>query len=239
MLDANVRSEMPTYAGAEHAPGTAPVARDAALRILIADDHEMIRVAMRSALAGLAGHIEWHEASCARGVETLLDVGQDFDLALLDFTMPGAGNINWVAALRARHPSVPLAVISAQEEPALIRKLIALGVAAYIPKSDPARVVLHAVSLVLAGGTYAPLRLLQSGSAEQARALSLSDLTARQREVLRCLARGLPNKLIARELQLSEGTVKAHLLAIYRALEVRNRTEAVIAAQRWRCERAN
>jgi len=148
--------------------------------------------------------------------------------------MPGASGIEWIRSLRAAHPMLPLLVISGTEDGTLVRSLIACGVAGFIPKSDSSAVILQAVRLVLAGGTYAPLRLLaptaQPTHADHC-APTVAGLTARQQEVLALLARGLPNKLIARELDLSESTVKVHLLAIYRVLAVRNRTEAVVAAQ--------
>jgi DNA-binding NarL/FixJ family response regulator len=126
--------------------------------------------------------------------------------------------------------------MSASEELSVIRELIAMGVAGFIPKSDPAAIIVQAIRLVLAGGTYAPLRLLSAGPAASAghkEGGAPSHLTPRQADVLRALARGLPNKLIARELGLSEGTVKAHLLAIFRVLRARNRTAAVVLAQQW------
>lgn len=207
------------------------------LRLLLADDHEMVRVAMRSALAALADAIEWHEAADAAAVESAIADCPELDLAIIDLHMPGAGSVDWVAGLRERQPTVPLLVLSGDEDPALVRALIDLGVAGFIPKSDSAAVILQAVKLVLSGGTYAPLRLMARASGERANeatAVSVGPmgLTARQVEVLRLLARGLPNKLIARELALSEGTVKVHLLAIFRTLGVHNRTQAVVEAQK-------
>lgn len=209
-----------------------------ALRVLLADDHEMVRIAMRYALAGLADGIEWLEASDAEQAQGILDRDRTLDLALLDINMPGSDGIAWIQAMRRAHPTLPLLVMSAAEDPQTVRALIDLGVAGFIPKSDTSAVILQAVRLVLAGGTYAPLRLLHgSGPAAPAARTNVSTiptvagLTGRQQEVLSLLARGLPNKLIARELGLSESTVKVHLLAIYRVLSVRNRTEAVVAAQ--------
>jgi DNA-binding NarL/FixJ family response regulator len=213
-----------------------PAMENMVLRILLADDHEMVRVAMRYALAGLADGIEWQEAGDVAQAQRILDANPALDLALLDLSMPGANGIDWIRAVRHAHPTLPLLVISAAEDPPTVRALIDLGVAGFIPKSDSSAVILQAVRLVLAGGTYAPLRLLAEGgatmSAGQGRSNpTVAGLTARQQDVLAALARGLPNKLIARELGLSESTVKVHLLAIYRVLSVRNRTEAVIAAQ--------
>lgn len=119
----------------------------------------------------------------------------------------------------------------------MVRELLAAGAAGFIPKTDSAAVILQAMRLVLAGGTYAPVRLLSgdidplTGTAVRRPSSSgVEGLTGRQLDVLRLLAKGLPNKLIARELDLSEGTIKVHILAIFRTLNVSNRTEAVIAA---------
>ncbi len=222
---------------------SAPYPRDPAtasgrLRILLADDHEMVRLAMRHALAPLATDIEWLEAGSAADVEHHLD--NDPDLALLDLHMPGSDGAGWIGRLRARYPALPVIVVSAEESAPLVRSLIASGVAGFIPKSDTAAVILQAVRLVLAGGTYAPLRLLGGDGRAQADSRHApvpgggehAGLTQRQKDVLELLARGLPNKLIARELGLSEGTVKVHLLTIFRVLGVRNRTEAVVEAQK-------
>lgn len=202
-----------------------------ARRVLLADDHEMVRLAMRAALAALGPDLEWIEAEDAPSAEARLGESPAPDLALVDLTMPGSQGVAWIAHLRRQWPAVRLVVVSAQEEPALVRQLIALGVAGFIPKSDRAAVILQAVRLVLSGGTYAPLRLLEDDGSRAAAACE-EPLTPRQQQVLECLARGLPNKLIARELGLTEGTVKVHLMAIFKALDVRNRTEAVLAAQR-------
>ncbi|HZQ62878.1 MAG TPA: response regulator transcription factor, partial [Casimicrobiaceae bacterium] len=118
------------------------------------------------------------------------------------------------------------------EDPDIVRDVLALGVAGYIPKTDPPAVVVSAVQLMLAGGSYVPPRLIRNdGAPQQAQAMPSFGLTSRQLEVLRLLAQGLPNKAIARELGVSDGTVKVHLLAVFRALNVRNRTAAVIAAR--------
>lgn len=207
------------------------------LRILLADDHEVMRLAMRHALRPLASEIEWFEAADAAQVEAHLANGADLDLALVDLHMPGSDGARTIARWRREFPAVPLVILSATEDAALVRELIALGVSGFVPKSDAAAVMLQAIRLILAGGTYAPLRFLSNGSAGDVDAPAATapaglGLTPRQMEVLGQLARGLPNKSIARELGLSEATVKVHLLAIFRVLNSRNRTEAVVAAQR-------
>jgi DNA-binding NarL/FixJ family response regulator len=207
----------------------------ASLTILLADDHEVMRLAMRHALQPLAAEIRWFEAADAAQAEAQLASGVDFDLALVDLHMPAAEGAPTIARWRRLFPKVPLVVLSATDDVALVRELIALGVAGFIPKSDAAAVMLQAIRLILAGGSYAPLRFLSDSSparAEVAQDAGGLGLTPRQVEVLGLLARGLPNKSIARELGLSEATVKVHLLAIFRVLQARNRTEAVVAAQK-------
>lgn len=206
----------------------------ALLHILLADDHEVMRLAMRHALQPLAGEIRWHEAADAAQVDVQLASGVEFDLALIDLQMPGSDGAPTVARWRREHPALPLVILSATEDAALVRELIALGVSGFVPKSDAAAVMLQAIRLILAGGTYAPLRFMADAPADRggAPAAGSLGLTPRQVEVLGLLARGLPNKSIARELGLSEATVKVHLLAIFRVLQARNRTEAVVAAQR-------
>lgn len=205
------------------------------LAILLADDHEVMRLALRQALQPLAAQIRWHEAADAGQVDAQLANGTTFDLALVDLNMPGTEGVPTIARWRREHPALPLVVLSATEDVALVRQLIALGVSGFVPKSDAAAVMLQAIRLILAGGTYAPLRFLSQPLASGVGGRSPSDgldLTPRQLEVLRLLARGQPNKVIARELGLAEATVKVHLLAIFRILQARNRTEAVIAAQK-------
>lgn len=208
--------------------------RPPALHALVADDHEMVRAAMKHALAPLAAEIVWREASDAQGTETALFRLGPLDLALIDLHMPG-GSVEWIAELHLRFPAVPLIVLTGDESPGLADRLIAAGVAGYVPKSDSAAVFLHAVQLVLSGGTYAPLRFFSGFESRDDEGLrwplrGRPALTDRQQDVMDLLARGLPNRQIAHGLGLSEATVKAHLLAIFRALDVRNRTEAVVAA---------
>lgn len=210
-----------------------------ALQVLLADDHSMFRIAMRVALAPLGPQTRWFEADSAATALQVLAAQPDIDLALLDLHMPGADGLQWIGALRQRFPQAPLVVVSADEAAVDVPALIALGVAGFIPKSDSAAVILQAVRLVLSGGTYVPMRLLGKGSVIEAAGCSadgtavIPGLTPRQVDVLRLLALGHPNKLIARQLGLSEGTVKVHLLAIYRVLKARNRTAAVVAAEKW------
>jgi DNA-binding NarL/FixJ family response regulator len=173
------------------------------------------------------------EAADAPGTLALVAQHSDIDLLLMDLNMPGARGLDSVRAIRDRAPLVPLAVISAEQQPGIAAALLALGVAGFIPKSDPSDVIVGAVRLMLAGGVYVPPHLMHDGDPGLPSPGCPRGLTARQFDVLRLLAQGKPNKVIARELGVTEGTVKVHLLAVFRTLDVRNRTSAVLAAQRF------
>jgi DNA-binding NarL/FixJ family response regulator len=205
------------------------------MKCLIADDHEMVRLALKVALQPLGPDVTFVEAANAEEAVAAAGAQDDIDLVLIDVNMPGMGGVEGVKRLRAAHPALPLMVCSASEDGALVRELLAHGVAAFLPKSDSTQVILQAVRLVLAGGTYVPPRLLAAAAAPlSAEASAIESLTPRQKDVLRLLGEGKPNKVIARELDISEATVKVHLLSVFRALGARNRTEAVVIARRTR-----
>lgn len=213
------------------------------MKILIADDHALVVSAVQAKLAQLEGEIEFRCASC---VDELFQVASDdLDLALVDLAMPGAQGYAHIAQLRRQFPALPLIVLSGSDDVRVMRAVLDLGVLGFIPKAYSADVLLSAVRLVLVGGIYIPPMLLgapgtyssstpMSPSAHMQVSTSLETLsqllTERQVDVLRLLSQGKPNKLIARELGISEGTVKIHLAAVFRALNVRNRTEAVVTA---------
>ena len=220
------------------------------MKILIADDHRLVTEAVKTKLSEIGESIEF---CIAMSVDELLrTVSDDVDLAVVDLNMPGADGYSHIDELRRRHPSVPVIVLSGYEDPALMRGALERGALGFIPKAYSPEVMLSAVRLVLAGGVYVPPMMLSAlppgvvaGSAElpmagTARSAAANSatleslrnvLTERQVEVLQLLSQGKPNKLIGRSLGISEGTVKIHLAAIFRALNVRNRTEAVVAAQ--------
>lgn len=197
--------------------------------IVIADDHPIMRAALRSALALLEPEPAFLEAGDADGVLALVNGRDDVDLVLLDLQMPGVGNVEGVRRLRERAPGTPMAVVSGSEEPGVAAALIGMGVAGFIPKSDAPQTIVSAVRLILSGGVYAPQRLMAERKVEP----DVPPLTDRQFDVVRLLALGQSNKEIARALGITEGTVKVHLLAVFRVLGVRNRTQAVLSAQRF------
>ena len=202
------------------------------LQVVIADDHPLMRAALVTALAPLGPRVAFLEASSHEEALALVTREPAPDLALMDLHMPGARGVEAIRELRARAPHVPLAIVSAEDDPGAVRALLALGIAGFIPKTDKPAVIASAVRLILAGGVYVPPGLV-NGMPASATAREAAGLTERQMDVVRLLARGLSNKGIARELGVSEGTIKVHLLAVFRALDVRNRTSAVLAAKRF------
>ena len=222
------------------------------MKILIADDHRLVIEAVKAKLSELEPGIEFVLAMSVD--ELLAGANDDLDLAVIDLNMPGADGQAHIDEIRRRHPAVPVIVLSGYEDPAIMRSALERGVLGFIPKAYSPEVMLSAVRLVLAGGVYVPPMMLTAlppgivagvapqgsgvealtrggGGGNQTLEHLRSVLTERQVEVLQLLSQGKPNKLIGRSLGISEGTVKIHLAAIFRALNVRNRTEAVVAAQ--------
>jgi len=221
------------------------------MKILIADDHRLVIEAVKAKLSELEAGIDFVLAMSVD--ELLASASDDLDLAVIDLNMPGAEGQAHIDEIRRRLPAVPVIVLSGYEDPAVMRSVLERGVLGFIPKAYSPEVMLSAVRLVLAGGVYVPPMMLSSlppgvvagipgigadpaqrgSSAATAQTLEhlRNVLTERQVEVLQLLSQGKPNKLIGRALGISEGTVKIHLAAIFRALNVRNRTEAVVAAQ--------
>ena len=198
------------------------------MKVLIADDHPLVRDALVRALRGLLPHAEVLEAGDRPAAEALLQAHLP-ELALLDLHMPGMQGAAGVAALRLRFPAVRLLVVSGDDDPAAVRAVLAAGAVGFLPKAETAAVTQQVLRLVLDGGCYVPAQAL-AGIQQTARA-SPASLTPRQHDVLRCLMQGQPNKQIARELGIGEGTVKLHIAAVLRALHARNRTEAVVRAR--------
>ncbi|WP_213958100.1 MULTISPECIES: response regulator transcription factor [unclassified Variovorax] len=219
------------------------------MKILIADDHRLVIEAVKAKLSELEPAIEFVLAMSVD--ELLASASDDLDLAVIDLNMPGAEGQAHIEEIRRRHPAVPVIVLSGYEDPTVMRSALEVGVLGFIPKAYSPEVMISAVRLVLAGGVYVPPLMLSAvppgivpgvtvgadaaapRGANSAHTLEhlRKVLTERQVEVLQLLSQGKPNKLIGRSLGISEGTVKIHLAAIFRALNVRNRTEAVVAAQ--------
>lgn len=210
------------------------------MKILVIDDHPLIGEAMQHTLLRLDPAVSVLTAArCEAGLDVAATV-PELDLVLLDMNLPGLSGIPALRIWRLKFPAVPVVVISATEERPTMLAALAAGAAGFIPKSSSNDVMLSALNLVLAGGKYVPAQALSSaapGAATRMRkrgadTLESLGLTARQLDVLRLIAQGQPNKLICRELGLAERTVKAHVSAVFRALNVTSRTQAALAAAR-------
>ena len=202
-------------------------------RLVIADDHPLFRGAMREAVSGLIARVEIAEAGSFDEVSKQLDRVGETDLILLDLAMPGVRGFSGLMYLRAQYPSVPVVVVSANDDPAVIRRCMDFGASGFIPKTLGIEEMRNAVMRVLKGEVWTPPDVdLASGVDAEAAGLMarLATLTPQQVRVLMMLSEGLLNKQIAYELDVSEATVKAHVSAILQKLNVESRTQAVIAA---------
>ena len=205
----------------------------ASYRLIIADDHPLFRGALREAVSGVFAGAEIAEAGSLDEAVDLLERGVDVDLVLLDLTMPGVRGFSGLMYLRAQYPAVPVIVVSANDDPAVIRRCMEFGASGFIPKTQSIDAMRDAVGRVLSGGVWTPpdVDLGIGSDAETAEMVArLSTLTPQQVRVLMMLSEGLLNKQIAYELSVSEATIKAHVSAILQKLGVESRTQAVIAA---------
>jgi two-component system, NarL family, nitrate/nitrite response regulator NarL len=209
------------------------------MRIVLIDDHALFREALLYILDQLCPNLVVFEAATIEEGTQLIEHTLNLDLILLDIDLPDTDGLSAMPALRKLAPDVPLVVLSGSENIQHIRSALDKGAVGYIPKSCNSHEMLAAMRSVLQGSIAVPTRLLGKLKASAAlssesddRAQLTAEFTKRQLDVLDCMAKGLPNKLIARELDIVEGTVKLHVYAVLRILGVRNRTEAVIEATR-------
>jgi len=208
------------------------------LNVLIIDDHNLFRSGLRLLLSDLDEGIGFLESE---GVEQATrHFGQHVQIVLLDMNLRGVSGLEALREVRQGLPDATIVALSSEEDLSLVRDVIDAGAAGYIPKSSTPEVLIQALKLILAGGTYLPEMVLADRVAQPAAAATNDGLPAaaaihtgmspRQTDALLLAVQGKSNKVIARELNIAEGTVKLHLSAAYRALGVTNRTEAVFAA---------
>jgi DNA-binding NarL/FixJ family response regulator len=204
-------------------------------RVIIVDDHPLFRDALKQTLTSAFPGIVIAEAGTLEAVSDTLASDRDFDLVLLDLKMPGVQGFSGLVFLRAQYPAVPIVVVSASEEPHIIRRALDLGASGYIPKSASAETMRRALAVLLDGGIWTPeIAAVETSPDSEADRLArrLATLTPQQVRVLMMLREGLLNKQIAHQLGVSEATIKAHVSAILQKLDVDSRTQAVIAASR-------
>ena len=213
------------------------------MKILIADDHELIRQGLERTLVAMPGGVNVVHAQDGHSVLEQLERHPDLDIVLLDLFMPNSNGYELLRYICDSYTSLPVIVVSAAEEPQYMRKSIDYGASGFIPKSSSTDIMVKAIQMVMAGGTYIPATMhMQSRDArqpinenkkvQQVASQAADKLTRRQKEVLELLAQGSSNKEIARTIGLSEHTVKIHVTAILKLLNASNRTEAVVMAQR-------
>lgn len=210
------------------------------MKILLIDDHSIFREGLALLLNTFRTGIEILQAgTCEEAFGILDSAGSSVDIAIMDLTLPGMQGLDGIPIIRERHPETPIVVLSANDDMETIRKAIDQGAMGFIPKSSNSKVMICALNLVLEKGIYLPpcifltskrITLPNPPPAVSGDAINQLGLTPRQREVLFLLLQGKPAKAICRDLDLSLNTVKSHTTAVLRALNVSNRTEAVIAA---------
>lgn len=214
------------------------------MKILVVDDHPLVREGLREHLRQLDTEANVLEAGSSKEALTLAAEHDDLDLILLDFRLPDSNGFSALSTLRERHPGVPVVVLSAHDDRQTVLEALDKGAMGFVPKTAATAVMLNALRLVLSGGTYLPADIMRHDAAihdpgvrtreSDLRAPAPADLglTPRQTQILSLLVQGKPNKLISRELGLAESTVKIHITSILRALNVSSRVQAVIAVAR-------
>lgn len=198
-------------------------------RILIVDDHPLYREGLQGALGATMQETEFVGAGSAEEGLRRLQEAPDFDLVLLDLHLPGMDGFAALTTYGEHFPMVPRVLISGSDEPEQLRRAFALGASGFIPKSLHVHEVIAAIRAVLEGQVFTPPAGRNAAPEGEPAA---SELTLRQVEALKLLGEGYTNKEIARALAISERTAKAHVRAVFEALGVDNRTQAVVAAQR-------
>jgi DNA-binding NarL/FixJ family response regulator len=206
------------------------------MNVLMVDDHVMFLQGMKNLLSVLVPELRVETTGDMAHAVKLVEL-TEFDLVLLDWHLADCDGEESIRRLRDAGCMARIVVLSGETNAALIRNSVDLGAAGFIPKKYSSEMMVAALQHVLAGRIFLPLETLnatppQTEDRPAGADPRLSGLTARQMDVYRAAARGLPNKLIARQLNIAESTVKAHLTAVYAALGVRNRTEAAYQASR-------
>ncbi len=199
-------------------------------KIIIADDHPLFRQALLQILTAKLPNVIWIEAQTIEQLNDSLQQHQDADLLLLDLNIPGAHGFNTLIKVRSQRSQIPVVVISAHEDEDTVVKAMEFGASGFVPKSTPVELIFKAIRAVLKGETWIPEHInLKRGASNSDIGERIRSLTPQQHKILLMFADGLLNKQIAHQLSLSEATVKAHATAIFRKLNVLNRTQAVIA----------
>jgi len=199
---------------------------------LLVDDHPLIHETLAAVVRSVVPDARIHSdhdlaGALARGREL-----QDLELVLLDLGLPGCSGIEALLRLRKALPRARIVIISASEDAQSVRSALDAGAVGYVPKTSQPRVLTDALRLILDGGIYVPPQGAEDGGPRRMASMADLGLTQRQAEVLKLVAKGLPNSEIARRLEISENTVKQHAHSAYRLLGVSSRTEAIVVLAR-------
>ncbi len=206
------------------------------MRILVIEDHALVREGLLLALKALEEDGAPAETLGARDVDEatrLLEANNDFDLVLLDLMLPGTGGMAYLGVIRKLHPHIPVVILSALDDGDTVMKAMRQGAAGFVSKASPTDVLLGALREVLAGEIWLPPEYRES-TTRRRRAKTVAErfgLTKSQARVLELVAEGKSNRDIAKLLEVTEGTVKIHVSAIFKAMGVSNRSQALLVAQ--------
>jgi len=200
-------------------------------KIIIADDHPLFRQALLDTLKVKLTQTFWVEAQTIEELEQQLSANIDADLLLLDLNIPGAHGFSTLIHVRNHFPQIPVVIVSAHEDQDTITQAMEYGAAGFVPKSTPVNTIFFAIQQVLSGDVWLPESYQKNANNNEYSDIGerVASLTQQQYRILMMFAQGLLNKQIAYDLNVSEATIKAHATAIFRKLNVRNRTQAVIA----------
>ena len=221
------------------------------MKVLVIDDHPLILSALQLVIQGLGSDVTVVGVGSARAARSALQADADYDLVLLDLHLGDADGFDVLGEFRAAYPALPVVVVSASERPSDVIRAVDLGAMGFVPKRASNETLFEALHLVLSGGIYIPTMTMgverperkvrgdtvpaalhgqaDNGASGAEKPLDTLGLTPRQMDVLALLLKGYPNKLIARDLNVSVETVKDHVAAVLRTLGVASRTQAVLA----------
>ena len=211
------------------------------LKLLVIEDHALVREGLVRLLGQLEENVKIFEAADFEAALNLLDEEDDFDLVLLDLGLPGVDGFRALDIFRRRYSAMPVVVVSAFDDAASVTRSLGLGASGFIPKAYSGESLLAAIRSVLAGNVFRPQTAIPTKGQEtlpmRPAQNNLSPLelglTERQAQVLALMVQGMSNRDIGNELGLSEGTVKIHVTAIFKALGVQSRTQAMVAVARY------
>lgn len=206
-------------------------------RFVIVDDHPLFRGALKMALSSPGKNVDIIEIGDIEGAKCLINDSTDIDLVLLDLSLNGVGGLTGLISLQAIQPALPIAIVSATDDPVTIRAALELGASGFISKSSSPETINQAVEAIMAGEIWSPLSAMEEAPLD-AEIIELircmRKLTPQQARVLGMMADGMMNKQIAHELNVSEATIKAHVSAVLYKLGVESRTQAVIRLARFK-----